>query len=53
MEHIAIEKYNVSELHISCFNTNTKGILLYTKLGYIPYETEKRTKIENEALALI
>ena len=41
MEQIAIEKYRVSEFHLSCFNTNTKGILLYSKLGYIPYETEK------------
>ena len=36
MEQIAIEKYSVSEFHLSCFNTNTKGILLYSKLGYIP-----------------
>jgi ribosomal protein S18 acetylase RimI-like enzyme len=53
MEHIAVEKYDVSELHISCFNTNTKGILLYTKLGYIPYETEKRLNLQDEPLALI
>lgn len=53
MEQIAIEKYNVSELHLSCFNTNTKGILLYSKLGYIPYEIEKRLSPQNESLALI
>lgn len=53
MERIAIEKYNVSELHLSCFNTNTKGILLYTRLGYTPYETEKWLRPENEPLALI
>lgn len=53
MEQIAIEKYNVSELHLSCFNTNTKGILLYSKLGYIPYETEKWLNPQNEPLALI
>lgn len=53
MEKTAIEKYNVSELHISCFNTNTKGILLYSKLGYKPYETEKRFDKENNPVALI
>lgn len=53
MEQIAIEKYNVSELHLSCFNTNTKGILLYSKLGYIPYEFEKWLNSKNESFALI
>lgn len=53
MEQIAIEKYNVSELHLSCFNTNTKGILLYSKLGYTPYGIEKWLSHQNESLALI
>lgn len=53
MEQIAIEKYNVSELHLSCFNTNTKGILLYSKLGYIPYKIEKWLRPKSESLALI
>lgn len=53
MEQIAIEKYSVSELHISCFNTNTKGILLYSKLGYIPYQIEKWLNPKNKLLALI
>lgn len=53
MEQIAVEKYNVSEIHLSCFNTNTEGILLYSKLGYIPYEFEKWLSPKNELLALI
>lgn len=53
MEQIAIEKYNVSELHLSCFNTNTKGILLYSKLDYIPYGIEQWLSPQNESLALI
>lgn len=53
MEQIAIEKYNVSEIHLSCFNTNTKGILLYTKLGYVPYEIEKRIDKAENPIALI
>ncbi|MDR2037784.1 MAG: GNAT family N-acetyltransferase [Bacteroidales bacterium] len=53
MEHIGAEKYQVHESHLSCFNTNTKGILLYSKLGYQPYEIEKWLNKENGLLALI
>lgn len=53
MEQIASEKYNVTELRLSCFNNNTKGILLYTKLGYVPYEIEQRTDKEGNQIALI
>lgn len=53
MESIVLEKYNVREIHISCFNTNTKGILLYSKLGYIPYEVEERLDKEGRKVALI
>ena len=53
MESIGVEKYNVQEFHVSCFNTNTKGLLLYSKLGYKPYETERRVNKENEACVLI
>lgn len=53
MENLAVEKYNILELHISCFNTNTKGLLLYAKLGYIPYEIEKRLNLQDEPQVLI
>ncbi|MFV0469363.1 MAG: GNAT family N-acetyltransferase, partial [Dysgonomonas sp.] len=53
MESIALEKYNVREIHISCFNTNTKGILLYSRLGYLPYEVEERLDKEERKVALI
>lgn len=53
MEGIGIEKYNVSEFRLSCFNTNTNGILLYAKLGYKPYEIEKRINSGNETFALL
>jgi ribosomal protein S18 acetylase RimI-like enzyme len=53
MESIAVEKYNVSELHLSCFNTNTSGILLYSKLGYKPYGIDRWTNCENKTFALI
>ncbi|WP_338374817.1 GNAT family N-acetyltransferase [Dysgonomonas capnocytophagoides] len=53
MESIALEKYNVREIHISCFNINTKGILLYSKLSYLPYEIEERLDKEKHKIALI
>lgn len=53
METIAKTKYNVSEIHLSCFNTNINGLFLYSKLGYKPYEIEKYIKNENEISALI
>lgn len=53
MEKIAKEKYNVIDVHLSCFNQNTKGILLYSKLGYKPYAVESRKGTDGEQHALI
>ena len=53
LESIAIDKYNAKEIHISCFCTNTRGILLYSKLGYIPYGIEERLDYLNNKTALI
>lgn len=53
MEKIAKEKYNVIDVHLSCFNQNTKGILLYSKLGYQPYGVESLEGKEGEQHALI
>lgn len=53
MERIAIEKYKVTELRLSCFNTNTQGILLYSALGYFPYGIERIVTPQKECLALI
>ena len=53
MENIAKEKYKASEIHISCFNQNIIGLLLYQKLGYVPFEIEKRTDKKQNRVALI
>jgi Acetyltransferase (GNAT) family. len=53
MESIAIKKYNAKEIHISCFNLNVTGLLLYNKLGYLPYEIEKRFDKNSLPIALI
>ena len=53
MEKIAIEKYHAKEIHISCFNQNTGGLLFYSKLGYKPYHIEKRLHKDFIPFALI
>ncbi|MBD8387118.1 hypothetical protein [Dysgonomonas sp. BGC7] len=53
MESITLKKYNVREIHISCLKMNTKGILLYSKLGYTPYEIEERSDKKKRKVALI
>jgi RimJ/RimL family protein N-acetyltransferase len=53
MEYKALNKYNVKEIHISCFNPNVAGLLLYNKLGYVPYELEKRFDKKSMPIALI
>lgn len=53
MESIALKKYDVREIHISCFNMNTKGILLYSKLGYTPYEIEERLDKKESKVAFV
>ena len=53
MERLAQEQYHAKEVHISCFDTNTKGLLLYSKLGYKSYDIERRTKYNGEPTALI
>jgi ribosomal protein S18 acetylase RimI-like enzyme len=53
MEKKAVSKYKVKEIHISCFNQNVTGLLLYSKLRYVPYEIEKRLDKKSIPVALI
>lgn len=53
MCRIGREKYQVEKMKICCFNQNTVGMLLYTKLGFIPYEITMWEKHDNEKVALI
>jgi RimJ/RimL family protein N-acetyltransferase len=43
MAEIAVQHHRVKELHLTCFNTNTTGLLLYHRTGFSPYALEKRT----------
>ena len=39
--------------HLSVLNLNTPALLLYTKLGFRPYEVERRVSQKGEPFALI
>lgn len=43
MAEIAVQRHQIQELHLTCFNTNTTGLLLYHRTGFVPYALEKRT----------
>ena len=53
MAEIAAQNYQVKELHLTCFNTNTPGLLLYLKTGFTPYAMEKRTDFEGKSLLAV
>ncbi len=50
---ISVELYGIQEIHLSCFNSNIGGLLLYSKMGFNPYKIEERTNYNNEKVALI
>ena len=53
MAEIAVQRHQAKELHLTCFNTNTPGLLLYHKTGFIPYALEKRTDFEGKPLLAV
>ena len=53
MVQIALTKHNAKEIHISCFNQNVAGLLLYQKLGFSPFAIEERLDRAGNRVALI
>jgi ribosomal protein S18 acetylase RimI-like enzyme len=53
MVQIAFTKHKAKEVHISCFNQNVAGLLLYQKLGFRPVAIEERIDKEGNRVALI
>ena len=47
------EKYQAKEVQLSCFNENTAGLLLYPKLGFVPFSIEERPAPGGKRSALI
>lgn len=50
---LAYNRYHASEVTVSCFNFNVAGLLLYPKLGFVPYGIEERRGPYGEPVALI
>jgi RimJ/RimL family protein N-acetyltransferase len=53
MTRLVFERYGANAVQISCFNENTAGLLLYPKLGFVPYAIEERPSLVNGRSALI
>ena len=53
MERLAKDKYAAKESHLSCFEVNQKGLVLYQKLGYVSYALETREKGNGDCALLI
>lgn len=53
MAEIAAQKHQAKELHLTCFNTNTPGLLLYHKTGFTPYAMEKRLDYDGKSLLAV
>lgn len=53
MARLASERYAASEMRVSCFNNNTAGLLLYSRLGYTPFALEERLDQRQQPIVLI
>lgn len=53
MTAVGFEKYQANEVQLSCFNENTAGLLLYPKLGFVPFAIEERPAPGGRRSALI
>lgn len=53
MVRMAFSMHQASEVTISRFNQNTTGLLLYSKLGFRPYDIEERRDSNQNRAALI
>lgn len=53
MIDIAFSTHRAAEVAVSCFNHNTAGLLLYSKLGFLPFAVEERQNRSGNRVALI
>ena len=52
MIKICVFEYNAVP-HLYVFGYNSRALMLYTKIGFLPYEVEARKNLHNETVALI
>ena len=53
MIKLAVSRHRATEVRISCFNANVIGLLLYAKLGFVPFALEERRDEAGRRAALI
>lgn len=53
MLKVGYEKLDLPELRISVFSENTPAMLLYSGLGFVPYEIEERKDFDSKRVALV
>lgn len=53
LETVAFNTENAKYIKVSCFNENTAGLLLYRKLGYLPFDAEVRQSYDGNQVVLI
>jgi len=53
MGELARARHAASEVRVSCFNSNTAGLLLYGRLGYRPFALEERLDWQQLPIVLI
>lgn len=53
MVSLAFEKHKAQEVTVSCFNQNIRGLLLYKKLGFQPYDLEERIDNNGNCVVLV
>jgi ribosomal protein S18 acetylase RimI-like enzyme len=49
----ALLHHRAQEVRLSCFNGNVAGLLLYAKLGFVPFAVERRVDQQGARVALI
>ncbi|MGE7992961.1 GNAT family N-acetyltransferase [Pseudomonas sp. NPDC089554] len=53
MIDLAREQFAAREVWASCFNHNTAGLLLYPRLGFVPFGIEERQAPDGGRVALV
>ena len=53
MTALAFDCYDATEVEISRFNENTAGLLLYPRLGFLPFAVEEGVFLDSHRSALI